>query len=136
MISVFPLFSFSLFSNIQRSISLMQSSIADLHVDKSSGNDLSKKNVNVYHQHKSDKTDREILLYHLRGRCAMNTLPVYHSFFKFTICFQAETFRRSKVNSKKVGEVIAVTEEVLSERTTSTNVSYIRECLETYGIGW
>ena len=32
IISVFPLFSFSLFSNIQRSMSLMQSSIADLHV--------------------------------------------------------------------------------------------------------
>ncbi|CAH3170301.1 unnamed protein product, partial [Porites lobata] len=48
---------------------------------------------------------------------------------------QAETFRRSKVNSKKVGEVVAVREEVLSEKTTSTNVSYIRECLETYGIG-
>ena len=40
-----------------------------------------KKNINVYHQHKSDKTDREILLYHLRGRCAMNTLPVYYSLF-------------------------------------------------------
>ena len=40
-----------------------------------------KKNINVYHQHKSDKTDREIFLYHLRGRCAMNTLPVYYSFF-------------------------------------------------------
>ena len=40
-----------------------------------------KKNINVYHQHKSDKTDREIFLYHLRGRCAMNTLPVYCSFF-------------------------------------------------------
>ena len=37
-----------------------------------------KKTKNVYHQHKSDS---EILLYHLRGRCAMNTLPVYYSFF-------------------------------------------------------
>ena len=96
-----------------------------------------KKNVNVYHQHKSDKTDREIFLYHLRGRCAMNTLPVYYSFFfQFTICFQVETFIRSKVNSKKVGEAVAVRGDVLSERTTCTNVSYIRECLETYGIGW
>ena len=42
-----------------------------------------KKNINVYHQHKTDKTDREIFLYHLRGRCAMNTLPVYYSFFFF-----------------------------------------------------
>ena len=60
----------------------MESSIADLHVDKSSGYDLLKeKYKNVYHQHKSDKTDREIFLYHLRGRCAMNTLPLYYSFF-------------------------------------------------------
>ena len=42
IISVFPLFTFSLFSNIQGSISLMQSLIADLHVDKSSGDDVSK----------------------------------------------------------------------------------------------
>ena len=81
----------------------MQSSIADLHVDKSSGNDLSKKNINVYHQHKSDKTDREILLYHLRGRCAMNTLPVYYSFFKFTICFQAETLEEARSIRRKWG---------------------------------
>ena len=34
IISVFPLFSFSLFANIQRSISLMQLSIADVSKDK------------------------------------------------------------------------------------------------------
>ncbi|CAH3019450.1 unnamed protein product, partial [Porites evermanni] len=48
---------------------------------------------------------------------------------------EAETFIRSNVNSKKVGEAVAVRGEVLGQRTTSTNVSYIRERLETYGIG-
>ena len=103
MISVFPLFSFSLFSNIQRSISLMQSSIADLHVDKSSGNDLSKKNVSVYHQHKSDKTDREILLYHLRGRCAMNTLPVYYSFLNLQFVFRRKHLEEARSIRRKWG---------------------------------
>ena len=27
----------------------------------------------VYHQHKSDKIDHEILQYHLRGKCTKNT---------------------------------------------------------------
>ena len=30
-------------------------------------------NKAVYHQHKSDKIDHEILQYHLRGRCTKNT---------------------------------------------------------------
>ena len=57
-------------------------------------------------------------------------------FFLIYNLFSGGTFIRSKVNSKKVGEAIALRGVVLSERTTSTNVSYIRERLETYGIGW
>ena len=30
-------------------------------------------NIAVYHQHKSDKIDHEILKYHLRGKCTKNT---------------------------------------------------------------
>ena len=60
----------------------------------------------------------------------MNILNIY------TTCFHAATFIRSKVNSRKVVEAVAVRGEVLNERSTNINVTYTRECLEAYGFGW
>lgn len=54
----------------------------------------------------------------------------------YTICFQAETLIRSKVNSRTVVEALAVSREVLPKRSTNINVTYIRECLEAHGFGW
>ena len=54
----------------------------------------------------------------------------------YTICFQAETLIRSKVNSRTVVEALAVSGEVLPKRSTNINVMYIRECLEAHGFGW
>ena len=58
----------------------------------------------VYHQHKSDKIDHEILQYHLRGKCTKNTtrgptrnpevkiglLRDYNSNFKNTLLIHKE----------------------------------------------
>ena len=82
----------------------MQSSIADLHVDKSSGYDLSKeKYKNVYHQHKSDKTYHEILLYHLREKWTMNTLPVYYSFLLIYNLFSGGNIYKEQSQFKEIG---------------------------------
>ena len=61
-------------------------------------------NIAVYHQHKSDKIDHEILQYHLRGKCTKNTargptrnpevriglLRDYNSNFKNTVLIHKE----------------------------------------------
>ena len=72
-------------------------------------------NINVYHQHKSDQRDHEILLYHVRGRCAMNmlnTLPVYYFFKKIYNLFLGGN---SSQKPRKLREAVAIRGEVLCE---------------------
>ena len=72
-ISVLLLSNFSLFVSIHKPISLTQSSIVDLQIDKSSKDDVQRTNITAYHPHKNfDKTGNKILQCHLMGMYTMN----------------------------------------------------------------